>query len=131
MANHSRLQLLRVLLAIDAAVLVVFGGLFLAMPGKVLLAFGFREMPPVVGYLIGLWGCAFVSLGLGYGLAVENPLKNIAWVRVGIVRGALECAFGLVVIARHLVTWQQAGFGTLLAGAMTVAYLLTYPVEAV
>jgi hypothetical protein len=125
-----RLKLLRVLLAADAAVLLAMGALFMALPGKVGVAFGFRDLSEAAGYLIGLWGCALISLGIGCAYAVGNPARNVTWVRAGIVRGALECAFGFVVVGHHMVTWRQAGFGTVIAGAIAVGYLVLYPREA-
>jgi len=125
-----RLRMLRVLLAMDAAVLLAMGALFMALPTKVGLAFGFRDLPGSAGYLIGLWGCALISLGVGYAFAVEDPVRNIAWVRAGIVRGALECMFGFMVLRQHMVTWDQAAFGTIIAGAIAAGYAILYPAEA-
>ena len=125
-----RLRMLRVLLAMDAAVLLAMGALFMALPTKVGLAFGFRDLPGSAGYLIGLWGCALISLGVGYAFAVEDPVRNIAWVRAGIVRGALECMFGFMVLRQHMVTWDQAAFGTIIAGTIAAGYAILYPAEA-
>ena len=125
-----RLRILRVLLAMDAAVLLALGALFMAMPAKVGLAFGFRDLPPAACYLIGLWGCALISLGVGYVYAAGDPVRNVTWVRAGIVRGGLECAFGVVVLGQHMVTWNQAAFGTIVAGAIAAGYLILYPKEA-
>ena len=126
-----RLRMLRVLLAMDAAVLLALGALLMAMPANVGVAFGFRNLAPAVCYLIGLWGCALISLGVGYLCAAGDPVRNVTWVCAGIVRGALECAFGFVVLQQHMVTWHQAAFGTIIAGAIAVAYLILYPREAV
>jgi hypothetical protein len=127
--SNVRLLMLRVLLGADAAVLLALGGLFMALPGSVTAAFGFAGLPPATGYMIGLWGCALVSLAVGYLCAVQDPLRNVTWVRAGIVRGALECAFGILVVCEHLVTWRQASFGTVVAGAFAVAYFILYPAE--
>jgi len=124
-----RLRMLRVLLAMDATVLLAMGALFMAMPANVGLVFGFRDLAPAVCYLIGLWGCALISLGVGYLCAAGDPVRNVTWVRAGIVRGALECGFGFVVLQQHMVTWHQAAFGTIIAGAIAVAYLILYPKE--
>ncbi len=122
--------MLRVLLAMDAAVLLAMGALLMAMPANVGKVFGFRELPAAACYLIGLWGCALISLGIGYAYSVGDPVRNVTWVRAGIVRGALECMFGFIVLNQHLVTWSQAAFGTLLAGAIAAGYVILYPVEA-
>jgi hypothetical protein len=122
--------MLRVLLAMDATVLLAMGALFMAMPTNVGVAFGFRNLPPPACYLIGLWGCALISLGIGYAYAVGDPVRNVTWVRAGIVRGALECMFGFVVLGQHMVTWNQAAFGTIIAGAIATGYVLLYPMEA-
>jgi hypothetical protein len=122
--------MLRVVLAVDAAVLVAFGGAFMVVPGKVLEVFGFHDLPVAVGYIVGLWGCAMISLGIGYALAIGNPARNVNWVRAGIVRGALECMFGFAMVGQQLVTWKQAGLGTILAGIIAAAYLILYPAEA-
>ena len=122
-----RLRMLRVLLAIDAVVLLAIGALLVAFPGKIGMAFGFRDLPPAASYLIGLWGCALISLGVGYVHATGDPTRNVAWVSAGIVRGALECVFGILVIRQNLVTWHQAAFGTIVAGVIAVGYIFLYP----
>jgi hypothetical protein len=122
-----RLLLLRVLLAVDAVVLLAMGALFMALPAKVGLAFGFRDLAPAACYLIGLWGCALISLGIGHAYAAGDPVRNVAWVVAGIVRGALECAFGFIVLVHHMVTWNQAAFGTIVAGVIALGYIILYP----
>ena len=72
-------------------------------------------------------GCALISLGVGYAYAVGDPVRNVTWVMAGIVRGALECAFGFIVLAHHMVTWNQAAFGTIVAGVIAVGYVILYP----
>jgi hypothetical protein len=131
MASDSpvRHRTLRLLLAVDAAVLLAMGALFMAMPAKVELVFGFHDLPGTAGYLIGLWGCALISLGVGYAFAIADPVRNITWVQAGIVRGALECLFGFLVLSQHMVTWHQAAFGTVLSGAIAAGYLVLYPKE--
>jgi hypothetical protein len=122
-----RHSMLSVLLAMDAAVLLAMGALFMAMPAKVELVFGFHDLPGTAGYLIGLWGCALISLGVGYAFAITDPICNIAWVQAGIVRGALECGFGFVMVSQQMVTWHQAAFGTILSAAIAAGYAILYP----
>ena len=119
--------LLRFLLVIDAAVLFLLGALLVFAPAQVEQAFHFKDLPPAVSYLIGMWGCVVGTMGLGYLVAATNPLRHRVWINIGIVRGALECALGLVYLARGIVTFQQAGLGTLVAGLMALAYMALYP----
>lgn len=125
--SSLRLRALQLLLALDAVVLFLFGALFITMPVEVETAFHFTGLPRGVSYLVGLWGCVFVSLAMGYAIAATAPLRNVTWVQAGIVRGALECAFGFICIARGIVDWQQAGTGIIVAAIITVAYLALYP----
>src|SRR5258707_6434765 len=111
-----KLSLLRGLLILDAAVLFLLGTLLIFAPAQVERAFHFQDLPPAVGYMIGLWGCVFATLGIGYVIAATDPLRHVAWVQVGIARGALECVLGLVYLARGTVTFQQSGFGIIVAG---------------
>jgi len=122
-----KLLLLRLLLVIDAGVLFLLGALLIFAPSQVEHAFHFQELPPAIGYIIGLWGCVFASLGIGYLVAATEPLRHLVWVQVGIVRGALECLLGLVYLERGIVTFQQAGFGIIVAALITIAYLACYP----
>ena len=122
-----KLKLLRFLLLADAAILFLLGALFIGAPERVELAFQFHDLPDAVGYLIGLWGCVFATMAIGYAVAASNPLKHRIWVQVGIARGALECALGLVYLVRGIVTFQQAGFGIIVAGLMALAYVALYP----
>ena len=122
-----KMTLLRFLLMIDAIVLLLLGAAFMFAPREVEAAFHFRDLPPAVSYLIGLWGCVFATLAIGYGVAATDPVRHVVWVQVGIARGLLECIFGLVSLARGVVTLEQAIFGMIVAGLMTIAYLVLYP----
>ncbi|MDQ3815876.1 MAG: hypothetical protein M3347_18360 [Armatimonadota bacterium] len=118
---------LRILLVLDSAVLILLGLSFILMPQQVALLFGFKDLPIGVHYIIGLWGCALGTMALGYFAAAVNPLRHVVWVQVGIARGALEFVLGLIYLARGIVTWQQAGFGIIMAGLMALAYIILYP----
>jgi len=122
-----KLTLLRYLLMLDAALLLLLGALLILVPWRVEAAFHFTELPSAVSYLIGLWGCVFVTLGIGYVVAATHPLRHIVWVQVGIARGSLELIVGLVYLARGVVTWQQSGFGLIAAALLTAAYVALYP----
>ncbi len=122
-----KLSLLRVLLRLDAAVLFSLGALLIFAPNRVETAFHFTNLPPAVGYLIGLWGCVFGTMGFGYLVAANNPIRHRVWIQVGIARGVLECLLGVVYLVRGIVTFQQAGFGVVLAAMISIAYLGLYP----
>jgi hypothetical protein len=126
-ASFSRLDALRILLALDAVVLFMLGALLIFAPKRVEWAFHFKDLPEGVSYIIGLWGCVLVTMAIGYAVAATNPLRHVVWVQVGIARGALECVLGAVYLAKGVVTWQQAGVGIIVAAFITVAYLVIYP----
>src|SRR5882672_2373310 len=122
-----KLTPLRFLLMLDAAVLFLLGALLILAPGQVERAFHFQDLPPAISYIIGLWGCVFATLAIGYLVAATDPLRHVVWVQVGIARGVLECILGVVYLARGIVTFQQAGFGIVVAALITLAYLVFYP----
>ena len=122
-----KLTLLRYLLMIDAAVLLLLGALLIFAPVKVEVAFHFDALPAAVSYLIGLWGCVFITLGAGYVIAATNPLQHIAWIQIAIARGMLECLLGLFYVLRGIVTWQQAAFSIVAAALISLAYVVLYP----
>jgi hypothetical protein len=97
------------------------------LPRQVEVAFHFADLPAAVSYLIGLWGCVFVTMAGGYVIAATHPLEHLIWVQIGIARGALECVLGAVYLARGIVTWQQAAFGLVTAALITGAYTVLYP----
>ena len=118
---------LRILLAMDAAVLGLLGLLLMLAPKQVELAFRFKDLPEGVGYIIGLWGCVLVTMAMGYAVAATDPIRHVVWVQVGIARGTLECVLGALYLAWGVVTWQQAGFGIIVAALITLAYIVFYP----
>ena|SRR5438093_82592 len=118
---------LRILLAMDAAVLFLLGMLLVLAPKQVEAAFHFKDLPGGVSYIIGLWGCVVITLAIGYAAAALDPIRHVVWVQVGIARGALESALGATYLARGVVTWQQAGFGIVVAVLITAAYVIFYP----
>jgi len=122
-----KLMLLRYLLMVDSAVLFLLGTMLIFVPRQIEIAFHFNELPAAVSYLIGLWGCVFVTMGVGYVVAATHPIRHLVWVQVGIARGALECVLGLAYLVRAVVTWQQAAFGIITAALITGAYVALYP----
>jgi hypothetical protein len=126
-----KLSLLRNLLLLDAAVLFLLGALLVFAPQRVESVFGFKDLPQGVSYIIGLWGCALATAGVGYVVASTDPLRHVIWIQVAIARGALECILGLIYIAKETVTLGQAGFGIALAGLISIAYIVLYPRQAV
>jgi hypothetical protein len=122
-----KLSLLRNLLMVDSAILFLLGAIMIFAPAHVLAAFHFKDLPQGVNYLIGLWGCVFVTLAWGYAVAATNPLKHRVWVQLGIARGALECILSLVYLQQGVVTFSQAGFSIIVAVIITIAYIALYP----
>jgi hypothetical protein len=122
-----KLSLMRNLMLLDAAVLLLLGLLLIFVPAKVEAAFRFKDLPAGVDYILGLWGCVLVTLGLGYTVAASNPLRHLVWAQMAIARGLLECLLGAVFLARGVVTFQQAGVGIIVAGFVTIAYVACYP----
>ncbi len=118
---------LRILLVLDSAVLFLLGAVCIFAPRQVELAFGFKDLPVGVHYIVGLLGCVFATLSIGYCVAATDPQRHVAWVQVGIARGALEAVLGIVYVAMGTVTFQQAGFGIIVAGLMAAAYCALYP----
>jgi hypothetical protein len=125
--ESPRLRMLRMLLALDATLLFLLGALLIVWPSGIERAFHFENMPGAVSYIIGLWGCVYVSLAAGYFIAALDPVRHVTWVQIGIARGALECVFGLIALARNLVTWNQAGAGIAVAAMIAIAYVVLYP----
>ncbi len=122
-----KLGLLRNLMLLDAVILFLLGAWLVLAPRQMQAMFGFQSLPQAVHYMLGLWGCVFVSLAVGYFLAAVDPVKNVVWVQAGIARGVLEVAFGLYYVGQGLVTFAQGGFGIIVAALFTVAYLALYP----
>jgi hypothetical protein len=125
--NSPRIRALRMLMMMDAVVLTGLGALFIAVPQRIEILFHFHDLPPGVDYLVGLWGCVFATVGLGYALAAVDPRRNALWVQMGVARGLLEVVFGVVCVLRQIVTWEQASFGIFAATFIAAAYLILYP----
>jgi hypothetical protein len=121
------LSLLRCLMVFDASVLMILGLAMIAIPGRMLDIFRFPGLPNDAHYIIAMWGCVLITLGIGYVLAAVDPLKNIIWVQVGIARGALEALVGLAYVATKVVTWSQVGFGIFIGAFVGLSYWALYP----
>lgn len=122
-----KLRVTAILLALDAAVLFLLGTLLLVLPRHVLFAFGFGDLPIGVTYIVALFGCALLTMAIGYWKASADPVRHLVWAQVGIARGALECAVGIVYLLRGVISFRQAGVGIILAGLFAAAYLIYYP----
>jgi hypothetical protein len=122
-----KLRATGILLALDAAVLFLLGTLLSVLPQYVLLAFGFGDLSIGVTYIVALWGCALLTMALGYWKASADPGRHLVWAQVGIARGALQAGVGIIYLLRGIVTFRQAGLGIILAGLFALAYLIFYP----
>jgi hypothetical protein len=122
-----KLSVLRTLVLVDAVVLAMIGVLLIFEPQRIAAFFHFTDLPTTVSYLIGLWGCVMLSLAAAYAIASRDPIRHRLWIDIGIVRALLEAVLGVVSICRGTVNFSQAGFGTILAAALAVAYILLYP----
>lgn len=125
--NSLRTRALRMLMAMDATVLGLLGIAFVFSPTQIEAAFQFKDLPPAVNFFMGLWGCALITLGLGYGIAAADPYSHRLWVFIGILRGGLEAIFGWWCYSREMVTWKQAGLGILLPAFIAIAYAVLFP----
>jgi hypothetical protein len=129
-SDSQRIRALRMLMALDGTVLAFLGVAFLCCPEQIEAAFHFKDVSPAVNFLVGLWGCALLSLGVGYFFAATNPVEHRLWVAIGALRGGLEAVFGWWCLAHGIVIWKQSGLTILLAAFMAVAYLALYPRRA-
>jgi hypothetical protein len=120
-------QLLRGVLLLDAVLLFLLGALLILAPGVIEGAFQFANLPAGVNYIVGLWGCGLLTLSFGYAAAARDPLRHVAWVQVGIARGALETIVGGLYLAWGIVTIRQAGLGIAMAAFFALAYGALYP----
>ncbi len=119
---------LRWLLTVDGALLFFLGAFLIVVPKRLEAVFHFQGLPDQADYLTGMWGSVLVAISLGYLMAAAgNPQRHILWVQVGIARGLLEAMVGVVCLARGVVPLGQAWLGLILAGAVTVGYLVLYP----
>ena len=126
-AETPRIRAVRVLMVMDAVLLLALGLGFVLRPAVVARVFHFDGLSTGAEFFIGMWGCVFLSLAAGYALAAARPARNVVWVRAGIVRGGLEAAFGLVCVARGVVTWEQARFAVMVGAAVALAYAVWHP----
>jgi hypothetical protein len=77
--------------------------------------------------LLGLWGCALVSLGYGHFIAALEPVRHIVLLQVGIARGLLEVLMGLIYLARGVVDFGQVWLALVAGAVVAVAYTVWYP----
>ena len=118
---------LRLLLLIDAVFLFLLGCALIFAPSRVQEAFQFLNLPPGVGYMVGLWGCGLVTMAAGYLIAATDPFRHLIWIQIGIARGLLECALGCFYLGRGVITFKQSVLGLLMAAFITVGYTVLYP----
>ena len=118
---------LRLLLVFDAAFLLTIGSALVLAPGKMLQAFHYPSMPPSVHFIMAMWGCVLATLGLGYLHSAFDPVRNIAWIQVGIARGTLEFVVSIVYVVLGLTSLSQVWPGLLMGGFVALGYLTLYP----
>ena len=122
-----RRTLLRTLLIFDAVVLFLLGAVFIFAPGRSLSLFGFNSTPPGIAFILGVFGTVYATMGIGYVIAAQNPMRNVAWVQVAIARGAAESLFSLYCVLQGVVTSRQAGFSIVFPALIALGCLVLYP----
>jgi hypothetical protein len=122
-----RRQLLRVILILDAAALVLLGAAMIVVPDRTLALFGIVDAPGSVRFIIGSFGAVYITMGAGYVIAAQTPMRCISWIQIGIARATAECLFGVVAVIQGYVTFRQAGAAIVLPGLVAVAFVLLYP----
>jgi hypothetical protein len=122
-----RRTLLRALLVFDAVTLFLLGTTFIIAPMRALLLFGFGDAPRNIAFILGAFGTVYATMGIGYLIAAQQPLRNVAWVQVAIARGVAESLFSAYCVLQGVVTFRQAGFSIILPALVAVGCLALYP----
>ncbi len=118
---------LRLVLLLDSAVLLGLGSGLMLVPERTAVVFHFEALPAAYGVLLGVWGCALLSLGVGCFIAATEPYRHLVIVQIGIVRGLLEVLVCLAAMARGTVTFQQVWLGIVSGAVIAVVYSVVYP----
>ena len=118
---------LRLALLVDAFLLFALGAALIFAPHQIARAFHFTNLPAGVGYMLGLWGCALVTMAAGYLVAATDPIGHVIWIQIGIARGAIEVLLGLTYVLRGILSFEQVAFGIFAAAIVTISYVVLYP----
>ena len=88
---------------------------------------GFPEFPRDVNFIIGGWGIAALTFGVGRIMASKQEERYRLWALLGLLEGSLLFAFSLRYWLGGGLTFMQVSVPLVIALVFATAYVVFYP----
>ena len=122
-----RTLILRITLGAVALFQIVFGLLFLLIPGTLAESFGLAETPHWAYWIFALFSARALGYAVGMILAIRDPLKYRAWIITMVGVQAIDWIATLVYIGAGAITVAQASTAAFMPVVFIVLLLATLP----
>lgn len=122
-----RTLILRITLGAVALFQIVFGLLFLFIPGTLAESFGLAETPQWAYWMFALFSARALGYAVGMILAIRDPRKYRAWIITMVGVQAIDWIATLVYIGAGAITVAQASTAAFMPVVFIVLLLVTLP----
>ena len=108
-------------------VIDVFVGLSLIfLPKQFASLLGYPELPQEVNFIIGGWGIAALTFGVGRVLASNREERYRLWAILGLLEGIVLMTFCLRYWLGSVLIFMQVSVPLLIAVFFSIAYAVSY-----
>ena len=118
---------LKVALFVYGVLQALLGIAFIFVPVWVGTMFGFTEVADLAAYLVTMLGGGLVAAAFLLILTGLDPLGNTLGLKFAIVWSALGAVTQLYSMSQGIVSFGQAGVGTILDAIFALIFLFLYP----
>ncbi|MGD2294724.1 MAG: hypothetical protein PVF22_02690 [Candidatus Aminicenantes bacterium] len=118
---------LKNILLLNGLVNIGVGIALILIPIQMADLLGYPELPAYTSFIIGGWGIAALSFGIGRVSASRDQKKFRLWAFLGLVEGAILTVFCLKYWLSGTLVFLQVSVPLLVALIFGSAYAISYP----
>ncbi len=114
-------------LLINGFIDVLTGLTLIFLPKQFASILGYPELPQEVNFIIGGWGIAALTFGVGRVLASSREERYRLWAILGLLEGIVLLAFCLRYWLGGVLIFMQVSVPLIVALFFSIVYAVSYP----
>ncbi len=118
---------IKAFLFINGVIDVLTGLALIFLPKQFAHLLGYPEFPQDVNFIIGGWGIAALTFGVGRVLASNREERYRLWAFLGLLEGIVLLTFCLRYWLGGVLIFMQVSVPLIIALFFSVAYAVSYP----
>lgn len=118
---------IKMALLINGFIDVIVGLILIFLPKQFASLLGYPELPQDVNFIIGGWGIAALTFGVGRVLASNRTERYRLWAILGLLEGIALMTLCLRYWLGGVLIFMQVSMPLLIAVFFSIAYAVSYP----